>query len=65
MGPTYSDQQVEDIYKEVMLLLRKHGIQKTPTDDHWPYWQQYRDSRNARLKRAIEKLVELQSWEDF
>lgn len=65
MGPTYSDQLVEDIYQEAILLLRKYGIQNTPGDDRWPNWRQYRDSRNARLKRAIEKLVELQSWENF
>lgn len=65
MGPSYSDEQVDRLYNKVMTLLQENGIQDSPGHDLWPNWKRYRESRNARLRRAIEKLVELQSWEDF
>lgn len=64
MGPTYSDDQVEVLYQKVMSLLRENGIQTSSTNK-WPFYQRDRDKRNAQLRLAIEKLVELESWESF
>jgi hypothetical protein len=64
MGPTYSDDQVEVLYQKVMSLLKENGIQTFSTNK-WPFYQRDRDKRNAQLRLAIEKLVELESWESF
>lgn len=64
MGPTYSDEQVEFLYQKVMSLLKENGIQAFSIDE-WPFFQRDREERNAQLRLAIEKLVELESWENF
>lgn len=71
MGPTYSDDEVNKIYEDVMTLLReKYHIQSMPEDmlDKRFLGKDFkirRQERNDFLKFTIEKLVELESWECF
>lgn len=66
MGPTYSTQRVDEIFDKVMLLLKEYGIQKLPVPNNsFPDWSQDRMKRNYTLWKAIEGLVELDSWENF
>lgn len=66
MGPTYSTQVVDEIFDRVMLLLKEYGIQKRPVaKNSFADWNQDRMKRNYMLWKAIEGLVELDSWENF
>jgi hypothetical protein len=63
IGPYYSDKQVDDAYNAVMDLLKeKFRIQAFPEDSHY---MELRIERNAVLRKAIEGLVELNSWESW
>lgn len=66
MGPTYSTQRVDEIFDKVMLLLKEYEIQKLPVPENsFADWNQDRMKRNYMLWKAIEGLVELDSWENF
>lgn len=67
MGPSYSDEQVSKAHEEILVLLKKYGIQQDINTDallHNEY-RVRRQERNLHLKEAIRSLFELQSWEDF
>ena len=65
MGPTYTDDQVDRIYKSVLCFLRENwNIQTSRSSILWD-WTEDREERNALLKEAIRGLVELESWESF
>lgn len=63
-GPSYSDEEVEAVYLKVMQTLKENGIQNCPTVNQMNF-NSDRNARNKQLRDAIEKLVELQCWEDF
>ena len=66
MGPSYSEQTVDELYEKVMALLKEHYIQNSPPPPAILVdYTKDREVRNADLKEAIRGLVELQSWEDF
>lgn len=66
MGPTYSDEQVDRIYKSVLCFLKENWyIQKSASSGILKDWAEDREERNAKLKEAIRGLVELDSWENF
>lgn len=61
IGPNYSDEKVKEAYDSTMLLLKeKFRVQSYPTDEHY---MKLRKERNEVLYRAIEGLIELESWE--
>jgi hypothetical protein len=65
MGPNYSDKQVQDAYDAVMDLLKeKFRIQAFPPPKY-PDYGKNRVERNTLLRKAIEGLVELESWESW
>ena len=65
MGPTYSDDQVDRIYKSVLCFLRENWNIQTSRSSILRDWTEDREERNALLKEAIRGLVELESWESF
>lgn len=65
-GPEYSESEVEDIYNKVMNLLKENNIQKhSPQGPNSKEWEKLRKKRNKKLHKAIESLIELNSWENF
>lgn len=66
IGPTYSDEQVDRVYKSVLSFLKENwNIQRWASNGILKDWAEDREERNAKLKEAIRGLVELDSWENF
>ena len=66
MGPTYSDEKVDRVYKSVLSFLKENWyIQGSASSGILKDWTEDREERNAKLKEAIRGLVELDSWENF
>ena len=64
MGPHYNEDSANEAYEFIMgYLSEMYSIQKFPTDDS--VWKAIRLERNDRLKEALHKLFELDSWEGF
>lgn len=65
MGPTYSTQRVDEIYKGVLWYLEYNWCIQDSSPKGIIDWTEDREERNAKLKEAIRGLVELDSWENF
>ena len=66
MGPTYSENEVDEIYEKVMEMLKNnYHIQDKDPHFNIENSNRLRVERNANLKNAIKLLVELDSWENF
>jgi hypothetical protein len=65
MGPTYSNEQVERIYRSVLCFLKENWYIQDYPPGMVIDWTKDREERNTKLKEAIRGLVELDSWENF
>lgn len=67
IGPNYSDKKVKEAYDATMLLLKeKFRVQLFPADSTGLCdYAKLRQERNEVLYKAIEGLIELESWESW